>query len=1183
MTNACLGHQLGTPNPSCGAPVKEERASDAPPDKEVGTDAQAAPTVSRISPQPNGSQREAQSKRSRLLPPNWKSEYRRRIEECNAQGSQKDRKKGTPWAAHKLTHTKFLFEDDVFLPIAAVWYGLVKENVNFAFGSRLLFELARSGQHHGMACVLSPHIFIMPLISNAEMSDPTGEEFERPETQHTKPTDRNKSAEKQKFNKNIKPSSGAGATSNDGLKTSRVDQQRRSNLQAVRGRHCLLVIAERTNSSGEGESIRLVFMDSRPDSKNGDRFRHAARNLVRNSQWLQKMPISTNECWSTVAQQGSGNSTDVASGIHVVLNAWAYMLRIPLAQNPRLNNDFYVEARKVISLALKGCLDSGTIRAFMQAYEYAAYEDLTAVRHSEEKGQTTPDGLRYMQSVYMNEYIFDEIMDRMQREERGKAAYYDDGASPQGGERPSGRGENPRGGDSSAPVIDPPRGDSSAPTRNPMINPQPPGEGLLPPGRDSSDPGQGSSGSRKDSPSPQSWETILKDGLQRHCEYYKGQTVEFQKNCARIDSSVDMEDQPVVLAIASLWEGLRRAGIVFSFATADTFRGNRSADTVMFGNTAVFVSRPLIMPLLMNWADVKTPSPPPKSTQDGWGKVNSKYEDTRGKNMTKSKGKGKAAVRNTHHLGGVGHFVLAVAERFDNNQIQIIVMDSSPGHVGNDHVLKAARGLVTYSGWMGIDGHGNQLSVTPNFAAEDYRKVPTQHLGNTCGLYVILNAWAYMLGIPLRKDRLRSHNYPHVRFHQTGLGIINLALAGFMDSSTIQAFLLVWGYAMEQDVNDPSVHVERADAVRMDQQTLQNLVIEQRFLERVSAGASPPTEGQIITLTDLGFSRDNVIEQLIRAGGCVDAAADRLYQLQNSTSTETRAKSGPGVSFSAPEGHIEHSTASENFPRDSVIKELVKSRENRSDALNGLCDQRKTASPPTTANNPPLLEQGNETSPPGTGLDHPYDEEDIARLISYRDNSVEIVFREIERAGGNIAKAEEKIRHLSLSLSSSPGSSHSYSHRYSDRRADPGPMNQEFRRTHADADVDWLVEEMNCSDEQLERELAKYSWDVDRTVQGMMGRLKGSVVARDVEGSKLYESPEHAKTNSDREPGVDTDQSYVSTAHPPALQRERVFPEEDVAALTSIGHSRAQATFALSVSYGDLAGAMDYLRRESRR
>lgn len=151
--------------------------------------------------------------------------------------------------------------------------------------------------------------------------------------------------------------------------------------------------------------------------------------------------------------------------------------------------------------------------------------------------------------------------------------------------------------------------------------------------------------------------------------------------------------------------------------------------------------------------------------------------------------------------GQIGHYVLAVAQVTDRGPIKIKLMDSSPGIIAKQHIHAAIAGVVMYSGWLGKNGT-NPLMVWPTIEVTDIF-VPKQEISNSCGLHVVLNAWAEMLNISINDQRYRVNAFEDrdaetkesADFLRQTIEIINLALLGHMDTETILAFMISYGYA----------------------------------------------------------------------------------------------------------------------------------------------------------------------------------------------------------------------------------------------------------------------------------------------------------------------------------------------------------------------------------------------------
>lgn len=187
----------------------------------------------------------------------------------------------------------------------------------------------------------------------------------------------------------------------------------------------------------------------------------------------------------------------------------------------------------------------------------------------------------------------------------------------------------------------------------------------------------------------------------------------------------------------------------------------------------------------------------------------------------------------------VGHLLLAVAEMVgEPNEVQLRIYDSAGDGAGPNcqHILRRARNLIERGQWP------NPAVNTPlQYRNSGFHSVPQQQGGtNTCGLYTIMNAWAVMLGIPIQhKDTWVPGHSAHYAFARVGLEIVNHALAGFMDSRTIQAFMNVHRYCKPQDATSAAQRVVPVNTVAMQQTRLVRKLHSQRRVDRgVSQGRS---------------------------------------------------------------------------------------------------------------------------------------------------------------------------------------------------------------------------------------------------------------------------------------------------------------------------------------------------------
>ena len=238
-----------------------------------------------------------------------------------------------------------------------------------------------------------------------------------------------------------------------------------------------------------------------------------------------------------------------------------------------------------------------------------------------------------------------------------------------------------------------------------------------------------------------------------------------------------------------------------------------------------------------------------------------------------NQGKGKKKLDN------VGHLLLCVAELVNDQPmtVQTKVFNSAPGHGSPQDIEQQAREKIHQSGWLGVD---NVVIYRPFL----WIPVPRQVGNNTCGLHVIFNAWATMLGIPINQDpwgrRLFQNEDNDNSFIRQGLEIVNLALGGFMNSTTIQAFFNVYGYSVEQRFGDPAISVIRVNAVGMNQDKLR-LTLQKRYWSSIIESARDReaefSDADIACLVDQGLDGDAARRALAISGGDPTGAAGWHY------------------------------------------------------------------------------------------------------------------------------------------------------------------------------------------------------------------------------------------------------------------------------------------------------------------
>ncbi len=528
--------------------------------------------------------------------------------------------------------------------------------------------------------------------------------------------------------------------------------------------HYVLVVAER--KPDVDNVIKLTIMNSIRFTPMLESIRSAAKNVVNHSGWIP----------SGLPQQKFGNmhAPDVIqqsgnySGIHVILNAWAYML--DLFPNPRpeqrMNRVFYNHALQVINLALSGHMDIDTVQAFFNAHGFARQQLDHAVRGSVHTARIAQGTLQ-------------DIVRNLHR--RPDTGAKDTAASGNALEAVSAT----KGDDTTRPLAKstqwkPPVARMIAKEGLPKakVHFEEPGERLI----------NGTTAQR--APPNQAvteapYNLAESNNMILECQRAKmknrfpdtpasNQSVtpieSRQPLPHRIHADTLLEEDDLHLAIASLTQGIdtQRSSLVFAYGLPQHFQTLRQADFAVaanHGSNFVGGPRPLIMPLVFNWQD-------------------------------RSGEEGAVPGSNVHEDNLSGHSVVAFAERIYDPEspvnIQLTIVDSAEGNVSRDRIVQRAQIIIGNSNWL---GRPSTHPPRPVFGEPYFVSYPRQRNGTACGLHVILNAWVFALG-GLRNNRAF---YPSESFYMEAVEMINLALAGCSDSYTIRAWLQTSRYALPEE------------------------------------------------------------------------------------------------------------------------------------------------------------------------------------------------------------------------------------------------------------------------------------------------------------------------------------------------------------------------------------------------
>ena len=141
-------------------------------------------------------------------------------------------------------------------------------------------------------------------------------------------------------------------------------------------------------------------------------------------------------------------------------------------------------------------------------------------------------------------------------------------------------------------------------------------------------------------------------------------------------------------------------------------------------------------------------------------------------------------------------------------------------------VFAATRQLLEYGGWTGHefgDPENDALFANRIVAGEG---VADQRAGWNCGFHTVLNAWAHALNLQTVAAGVRLGG----RFNALSVEMVNLAMQGFMDSATIEAFFLCYGYVAADQRVPLNRRFERTQPFRRMEE-LQRFLAEQRLEE----------------------------------------------------------------------------------------------------------------------------------------------------------------------------------------------------------------------------------------------------------------------------------------------------------------------------------------------------------------
>ena len=641
------------------------------------------------------------------------------------------------------SHFTDLTEATVILAIAAVWRGLDEAGIRFSFGDAALFRGARTTQDPLVTAVSPSDSLIMPLFFRQ----------------------------------------GEAGNNRD---------------------HHVLAIAERIGHHGR---IHLSFMCShlryRSEKKEVLEFPvrqeiilEVAQNIVRNSGWMPNnmKPIFNDSYWQivpdAVATTGVAAVKDT-SAYQVVLNAWAYMLDIPIntrhARNVRrLSDPLYETTLAAINMALDGRMDSRTIRHFLLEMDYGLNTHgrrLGKIGDVDERQnqRRVLDGTR---AFLMSDEIFDRVIKAFRASPNQALAQGISRASTS--EKPNvvvGPAEG-TGGVSKQPA------GTQSPTKAEIQQISDLLTAIKPP----------------PSKDPQPGPTIKTDWIAKFRSSHRSFMTQMRKVKPfplKIEGNIELHDEHIFSAIGAIWHPLWEIDVKFSLATSSTCMMNRHLDRLPVSSRAIAGTGgqyPLIIPLLGHGDNFVT--------NEELSEEQIAADEKKDKNKKPKQGE---------WIVEGGHYVLIVADRIapEGDNIRLRLWNSFPTYTTEAAIRPVATTLIQQIGWLDFDMETNTPVVaSPNLMFEAQHALVQPQGTNSCGLHVVLNAWAVMLNIQTtgsRREGVRSDN----DFCKIGNEVLNCVMAGCYDTETIRSFMVAYGCAVNPDNANSSQPLVQVNAVRM--------------------------------------------------------------------------------------------------------------------------------------------------------------------------------------------------------------------------------------------------------------------------------------------------------------------------------------------------------------------------------
>ncbi|MCJ1404526.1 hypothetical protein MMC11_007752 [Xylographa trunciseda] len=275
------------------------------------------------------------------------------------------------------------------------------------------------------------------------------------------------------------------------------------------------------------------------------------------------------------------------------------------------------------------------------------------------------------------------------------------------------------------------------------------------------------------------WSSVLQDNLEVFEQLVQDLPEEEIERATRVSDEF-LDDGQILLSIASVWAPLWEIHHRMAFGSEETY-SSRTQEHAEILQQWVAGDReiPFLIPL-------------------------------RGHGYTFNLGNDYHEESFTDKDGPVGHWVLAVAQMdsYHEDQVNIYLLNSAKASSSANlsKIFEAAENVVRYNGWLGLLSTNKPRPFSGSFQRYPI-SVPLQTSHKTCGLHVILSAWALLLRIPMVPSDMLRGFVSMDAFYEDARRVVNCALAGKMDTRTIQALLNTYGFSVEQDINDEATAV----------------------------------------------------------------------------------------------------------------------------------------------------------------------------------------------------------------------------------------------------------------------------------------------------------------------------------------------------------------------------------------